>query len=89
MKYRIRIFTSAGKTRISDGGFYLTPEEALRILAIGPEYSQVVIKTEKAAKKLRFIRSERIEKADATARQKEQEAFQEAFAREIEKIMKA
>lgn len=70
-------------------GFYLTPEEALRILAIGPEYSQIAVKTEKAAKKLRFIRSEKIEKADETARQKEQDAFQEDFAREIEEIMKA
>lgn len=68
---------------ISSG--YLSTEEALKLLKIGPEYTQVVIKTEKAAANLRFIGSERIEKIEATAMQQEQDAYLEAFAKELEK----
>ncbi len=66
---------------ISSG--YLSTQEALKLLKIGPEYTQVVIKTKKAAANLRFIGSERIEKIDATAMQQEQDAYLEAFATEL------
>ena len=69
---------------ISSG--YLDPENALKLLLIGPEYTQAVIKTEKAAKQLRFIRSETIERMDREAMTAEQEAYQKAFAAEMEKI---
>ena len=69
---------------ISSG--YLSTEEALKLLKIGPEFIQVVIKTEKAAAKLRFLGSERIEKIDPSAMKAEQEAFLEAFAKELENI---
>ena len=77
------IFDTLG---IMSSGF-LKPEAAVRLLMIGPEYTQVVIKTEKALKQLRFIRSEKIERMDGEALRMEQEAYQNAFAQEFEKIM--
>ncbi len=70
---------------ISSG--YLKPEEALSMLEIGPEYRQVAIKTEKALKKLLFIKSEKIEKSDDVKLKEEQDAFQIAFAQKLEKLM--
>ena len=72
---------------ISSG--YLKPEDALKLLMIGPEYTQVAIRTEKAAKQLRFIRSEKIEKITGAQLKMEQSLYQEAFARELEKVMSA
>lgn len=68
---------------------YLKPEEALSMLKIGPEYIQVAIKTEKAAKQLCFLRSERIEKIEADALKKEQETYQKEFSGRFEEIMEA
>ncbi|MBR1479175.1 MAG: DUF3990 domain-containing protein [Lachnospiraceae bacterium] len=65
----------------------LKPEEALSMLEVGPEYVQVAIKTEKAAKKLLFIGAEKIEKAEADVLKKEQDAYQREFARKFESIM--
>ena len=56
-------------------GFYLKPEDAMRLLLIGPEYRQVAIKTEKGAKQLRFIRSEKIERMDEKDLKAEQDAL--------------
>lgn len=77
------IFDTLG---IMSSGF-LSPETALELLTVGPEYTQFAIKSEKAAERLRFIKSEHIERLDETALKKEQEAFQEEFARKIEMIM--
>ncbi len=63
---------------ISSG--YLKQEDAMRLLLIGPEYRQVAVKTEKGAKQLRFIRSEKIERLDEKALKAEQDAYQKAFA---------
>ena len=65
---------------------YLKPEEAMKLLLIGPEYRQVAIKTEKGAKQLRFIRSEKIERMDEITLRTEQDAFQNAFAEELQRI---
>ena len=65
---------------------YLKPEEAMKLLLIGPAYNQVAIKTEKAVKKLRFIRSEKIERMDENALKAEQDAFQKVFAEELQRI---
>ncbi|MBR2822281.1 MAG: DUF3990 domain-containing protein [Clostridia bacterium] len=65
---------------------YLKPEDALKLLFIGPEYTQVAIKTEKAVKQLRFIRSEKIERMDREALKMEQNEYQEEFAAAIEKM---
>ncbi len=65
---------------------YLKPEDAMKLLMIGPEYTQVAIKTEKGAGQLRFIRSERIERMDEKSLKAEQKAFQKAFAEELQRI---
>ncbi|MBE5863256.1 MAG: DUF3990 domain-containing protein [Lachnospiraceae bacterium] len=77
------IFNTFG---IMSSGF-LKPENALKLLMIGPEYTQVAIKTEKAAKQLRFVRSEKIRHISKDAFQLEQEAYQESFAQEFEKLI--
>lgn len=64
---------------------YLRPEDATRLLMIGPEYVQVAIKTEKALCQLRWIRSERIERMDESVRKAEQDAYLKAFSDELEK----
>ena len=69
---------------ISSG--FLEPEEALRLLMIGPEYTQVAVKTEKAAAQLRWLYAERIERPDAQTLKAEQAAYQEAFAAEMAKL---
>ncbi len=65
---------------------FLKPEEAMRLLLIGPEYKQVAIKTEKGVKQLRFIKSEKIERMNEKALKAEQDAFQKAFAEELQRI---
>ena len=65
---------------------YLKPEDAMKLLLIGPEYRQVAIKTEKGVKQLRFIRSEKIDRMDEKALKAEQDAFQKAFAEELQRI---
>ncbi len=65
---------------------YLKPEDALRLLMIGPEYTQVALKTEKAAARLRWLRAERIERPDAETLAAEQEAYGERFAEEVMKL---
>lgn len=67
----------------------LKPEDALKLLMIGPAYTQVAIKTEKAAKQLRFIGSEKIGSIDPEELRAEQNAYQTRFALELEKILDA
>lgn len=67
---------------------YLKPDEALKLLLIGPEYIQVALKTEKAAEKLKWIRSQRIERTDSETLNKEQRDYQKKFADEMTKLMK-
>ena len=67
---------------------FLKPEEALRLLMIGPEYTQVAIKTQKAADQLMWIGAEKIigvEEYKASLN-KERQEYQELFAAEMEKI---
>ncbi len=68
---------------------FLKPEDAMRLLLIGPEYHQVVLKTEKAAGKLKWLSSE-VLSPDEVARYraaaaKEEAEYQELFAEEFEK----
>ncbi|MBQ8933271.1 MAG: DUF3990 domain-containing protein [Lachnospiraceae bacterium] len=65
----------------------LSPEDAVKLLMIGPEYKQIAIKTEKAVKQLHFIKSERIEGFTREALQREQDAYLEVFAQELNKIL--
>ena len=64
----------------------IRPENALRLLMVGPEYTQVAIKTEKAAANLHFIGSERIERMDGATLRAEQDAYRAAFAQKLEDI---
>ncbi|MBO7634630.1 MAG: DUF3990 domain-containing protein [Lachnospiraceae bacterium] len=64
----------------------IRPENALKLLMVGPEYIQVAIKTEKAAVNLHFLGSEKIERIDNATLRAEQEAYQAAFAQKLEEI---
>ena len=70
---------------ISSG--FLKTEDAIKLLMIGPEYTQAAVKTEKAAEHLRWIRSMRIEKADQGLRKADQEKYQADFARAVREIV--
>ena len=72
---------------ISSG--YLEPEDALKLLMIGPSYTQIALKTERAAQRLRWIGAERIRRLEEASLRKEQELFEEAFGAELEKILDA
>ena len=69
---------------------YLTSEQALEILTTGPLYTQAVIKTERAADSLLFVSSEIISSDEIelcrAAVQKEEAAYQEQFARILQRI---
>lgn len=54
---------------------YLAPEEALRLLQIGPEYVQVAIKTERAAGALQWKGAVTVEGQDKEAHRQEQDAY--------------
>ena len=60
----------------------------MKLLMIGPEYTQVAIKTEKATAQLRWIRSEKIERMDKEKLKAEQDAYQEKFSRELAEIVR-
>ena len=64
----------------------LEPADAVKLLMIGPEYTQTVIKTEKAVRQLRFIRSSPVRQPDAGEREAEKEAYQAAFAKALQEI---
>ncbi len=73
---------------ISSG--FLSREESLRLLQIGPEYHQIVVKTEKGKKNLKFIFSRVLEDGEFMGcREKfseEEKRFQEMVAAEMEKF---
>ena len=70
---------------ISSG--FLKPEDALKLLLVGPEYTQVAIKTEKAAGRLKWIRSDRITGMAADRRKAEQDAYDVSFSRILQEIV--
>lgn len=71
---------------ISSG--FISAEDALKLLQIGPEYTQVALKTEKAAVRLKWTGAAVIAAKDDKALKKEQEDYQKAFAEALEKILK-
>ncbi len=71
---------------ISSG--FLKNEEALELLSVGPEYTQTVIKTEKALNNLKWIRAERITRLDEDQRRREWEKYTTDFAKVSEEIFK-
>ena len=62
---------------------YLKPEEALQFLMVGPEYTQVVIKSEKAVRNLKWVSSERIERPDENLLKAEQKAYLESVSQRL------
>lgn len=70
---------------ISSG--FLSPEDALGLLRIGPEYLQIAIKSEKAVRQLQWLRSEKIKDVSRYRElvMKEQEDYQKAFAEYLRK----
>ena len=69
---------------ISSG--FLEAADAMKLLMIGPEYTQVAIKSEKAVSQLRWLRAEKIERLDAGLRKAEQDEYAAVFARVMQEI---
>jgi hypothetical protein len=70
---------------------FLAPEEAMQLLLIGPEYSQIAIKTDKAVAQLKWI-SSRVMTHEEIERNKENLAAEEdeylrLLAEKLEKIV--
>lgn len=76
------IFDTMG---ILSSGF-LTPEEALQLLSLGPEYTQVTVKTERAVKQLRWIGAETIARMEGEQRRQEQEEYLNALGAAMQEI---
>ncbi len=76
------IFDTLG---ILSSGF-LSPEDALKMLQIGPEYTQAAMKTEKAVSQLAWTGSFRIPPKDDAAAEREREEYQKAFSEALERI---
>ncbi len=74
---------------ITTSGF-LNETEAMQLLMIGPEYVQVVIKSEKAKRNLKWLSSEELSsdvvKKYSELKKIEQNEFQELFAKELDKM---
>ncbi len=70
---------------ISSG--YLKSEEAMKLLMIGPQYTQIAIKTEKAVSQLQWTGSQKAEKPDLETRKREQEEYSQAFAEVLQQIL--
>ncbi len=67
---------------------YLKDEEALKLLCVGPQYRQIVIKSQRAADQLKFISSEALSK-DTISRNKELHAAdEEQYLLEFSEAMK-
>ncbi len=79
------IFDTLG---ITTSGF-LSDEEALGILNIGPCYEQLVIKTERAKANLRWISSETIPNEQVRANRVDVEKEERRFQEQMVKVMEA
>ena len=63
---------------------YLDPEKALRLLRIGPAYTQAAVKTDRAVSRLRWTGSETADSGKDNT--EEQKAYLEQFAAELAKM---
>ncbi|MBR1409098.1 MAG: DUF3990 domain-containing protein [Clostridia bacterium] len=70
---------------------FLTPQQSLRLLQLGPEYTQIALKTEKAASHLRFVDALEVDSARLAASRKlvlrEEQVYQQLFAEELAKML--
>lgn len=75
---------------ITTSGF-LPKDNAMKLFMIGPEYKQIVIKSEKALSKLSWLDSKVLTSSELADYHKQMEIeeaeFQELFAKEMEKIV--
>ena len=69
---------------------FLKPEDAMRLLLIGPNYQQIALKTEQAAERLTWLSAEILSPEQIAAYRRsvaaEEEAYQALFAEELKKI---
>ncbi|MCR4617508.1 MAG: DUF3990 domain-containing protein [Lachnospiraceae bacterium] len=67
---------------------FLDPADALKLLLIGPEYTQVSIKSEKAKSHLKWLKAEKVSVDDSIRlkRTEEESAYQADFAKCMEEI---
>lgn len=70
---------------ISSG--FLKPADAMKLLMIGPEYVQAAVKTEKAVRQLRWVRSESIAGLDPQHRKAEQSEYDAVFTKVLQEIL--
>ncbi|MCR5770379.1 MAG: DUF3990 domain-containing protein [Butyrivibrio sp.] len=74
---------------ITTSGF-ISADDALKILSIGPVYTQVTLKTENAVKALKFLSSEIVDSEIVSSYRalvaKEEDEFQKEFAKVMEEI---
>jgi hypothetical protein len=77
------IFDTMG---IMTSGF-LSDEEALRLLCIGPQYRQIVIKSERAAQQLKFISAEKLSQEMIIENSKKVAADQEEYLLKFAEVM--
>ena len=69
---------------ISSG--YLKPEEAMKLLLVGPQFTQVAIKSEKAVSQLKWMSSEKITSLDEERRKAEQDEYYKAMEEVVRKM---
>lgn len=69
----------------------LKPDHALTLLRLGDEYTQIVIKTDRAARQLRFISAQEPDRQELAACKAalalEEQAYQELFAQELDRLV--
>lgn len=70
---------------ISSG--FLSSEDALKLLMVGPEFTQVAIKTQKALDQLRWTGAQTVERLEDRTRKAEQQAYDEAFGNVVRGIL--
>ena len=66
---------------------YLTDEEAMKLLMVGPCSYQIVLKTQKAADNLKFIKSEILSQDKIIEGRREYEKENKAYQAEFAKVM--
>ena len=67
---------------------FVKPEHAVKLLCIGPEYTQVAVKSKKAGDNLIWVGSEQVDNAEKYKEivRKEEEEYQKAFAECMQRL---
>ena len=69
---------------------FLSADQAIKLLLIGPKYEQIVIKTAKAAANLKWLSSRELSSAEIAQYreivEKEQKEYQTLFAKTLEQL---